>query len=182
MRQSGVVCAIGDRSADCRWPAASDSRTRAVAREWNSLFGFWLTLLVNDNWTPLPLFFTSGDSKGTLSCLESPLIEVMILKDLGREIGVWKGKLLGSADSKELRERRGERRDGSLIELEGPRGGRAWIGGQARQSFLLNETIITYSCNLSIVNYKCFRGCGIALSDKVGTAPRGLRTGGRGSG
>jgi hypothetical protein len=100
MRQSGVVCAIGDRSADCRWPAASDSRTRAVAREWNSLFGFWLTPLVNDNWTPLPLSFTSVDSKGTLSCLESPLIEAMILKDLGREIGTWKGKLFGSADFK----------------------------------------------------------------------------------
>jgi hypothetical protein len=53
-----------------------------VVWETNCLFDFWLTLLVNDNGPPLPLFFKSVDFKGTLSCLGSTLLEVLILKGL----------------------------------------------------------------------------------------------------
>ena len=37
-------------------------------------------ILVNNNWTPFPTFFTSVDSKDRSSCLESTLPEVLILK------------------------------------------------------------------------------------------------------
>ena len=37
-------------------------------------------VLVNNNWTPFPPFFTSVDSKDRSSCLESTLPEVLILK------------------------------------------------------------------------------------------------------
>ena len=36
-------------------------------------------------------------------------------------------------------------------------------GGQAKEACQINETIITYSCNLSIGTYKCFDCCGIEV-------------------
>lgn len=48
-------------------------RNVVVDRESRPLFGFWLTLLVNDNRYPSPLFFISVDSKRLRvrnSCME----------------------------------------------------------------------------------------------------------------
>jgi hypothetical protein len=137
----------------------------AVTRELNPLFVFWLTLLVNHNGPPPPRFFKSVDFKGTLSCLGSTLLEVLILEGLGWEIRVWKGKLLVSADSKRVRKRKKRAQASRPNWVEKDRAAGEHGSDGRFKSCPLNETIITYFYDLSIVNYKCFGCSGIARAD-----------------